>query len=118
MRNIISRFLVRASSSLLVVLVFALMASAEWKEKVIYNFQGGTDGTRPVGGMVFDKAGKLYGVTDGGGATGCLPADACGTVFQLKPPGKQGDPWSETILYVFKGPLFGDGSAPGGGLVI
>jgi hypothetical protein len=44
----------------LLVLVFALasVASAEWKEKVLYSFQGGTDGAVPAGGVIFDQEGK------------------------------------------------------------
>ena len=38
----------------------AAPASAEWKEKVLYSFQGGTnDGFVPAGGVVFDKQGNL-----------------------------------------------------------
>jgi hypothetical protein len=42
----------------------------------------------PDAGVVFDKAGNLYGArTDGG------------MVDQLAPPAKQGDPWTESVLY-------------------
>jgi uncharacterized repeat protein (TIGR03803 family) len=95
----------------------ASSASAEWKEKVLYSFQGGTDGILPVGRMVFDKAGRLYGATTDGGAYTCAPTQ-CGTVFQLAPPAKAGDPWSETVLYIFKGNASGDGNTPAGGLVM
>ena|SRR5271165_4606257 len=85
-----------------IAFVFVSLASAEGKEKVLYSFQGGTsDGEYPAGGVVFDKAGNLYGATtDGGGE--CPPAQ-CGTVFQLAPPAHEGDPWAETVLYIFKG---------------
>jgi hypothetical protein len=108
-----------ANRLLLVVFILALvsMASAEWKEKVLYSFQGGTtDGASPAGGVVFDKAGKLYGATtDGGGE--CPPAQ-CGIVFQLAPPAKKGDPWTETVLHVFKGNAAGDGNTPVGSVII
>jgi hypothetical protein len=91
-----------------VALTLAVPASASWKEKVLYSFQGGTnDGSVPAGGVVFDKAGNLYGATTDGGM-----------VYQLAPPAKQGDPWTETILYVFQGNSKGDGANPSGGLVI
>jgi uncharacterized repeat protein (TIGR03803 family) len=91
-----------------VAVALAVPASAEWKEKVLYSFQGGTkDGSVPAGGVVFDKAGNLYGATTDGGM-----------VYQLAPPAKQGDPWTETILYVFQGNSKGDGANPSGGLVI
>lgn len=47
----------------LAMLTLTSAASAEWNEKVLYSFQGGTDGATPTGGVVFDKAGNLYGVT-------------------------------------------------------
>jgi hypothetical protein len=86
----------------------AVPASAGWKEKVLYSFQGRTnDGSVPAGRVVFDKAGNLYGATTDGGM-----------VYQLAPPARQGDPWTETILYVFQGNSKGDGANPSGGLVI
>jgi len=89
------------------VVALASVASAEWKEKVLYSFQGGGDGAYPAGGVVFDKQGNLYGVTSDGGG-----------VYQLAPPAKQGGAWTETVLYVFKGNSEGDGATPEGGLVI
>ncbi len=99
----------------LAMLTLTSAASAEWKEKVLYSFQGGTgDGEYPAGGVVFDKAGNLYGVTtDGGGE--CPPAQ-CGIVFQLAPPAQKGDPWTETVLHIFKGN--GDGNTPAGSVII
>ncbi len=110
----------RAGRALLIVLatlVAATTASAEWKEQVLYSFQGGTnDGALPVGKVVFDSKGNLYGATTQGGGE-CPPAQ-CGTVFQLTPPAKSGDPWTETVLYIFKGRNSGDGNVPAGGLVM
>jgi len=103
---------------LLLILALATTASAEWNEKVLYSFQGHRDGQLPVGSIVFDSAGNLYGATTQGGATDCLPLADCGTVFQLTPPAKKGDPWTETVLYTFKGAKHSDGDAPAGGLVI
>ena len=102
---------------LLVILTLAATASAEWSEKVLYSFQGGTtDGSSPAGGVVFDAAGNLYGATDQGGGE-CPPAQ-CGTVFQLSRPTKSGDPWTETVLHVFKGNASGDGNTPVGSVII
>src|ERR1700723_74065 len=96
---------------LLFVVTLALVsaASAEWKEKVLYSFKGRKDGQLPVGSIVFDSAGNLYGATTQGGATNCSPLAGCGTVFQLTPPVKTGDPWTETVLYTFKGAKYSDG---------
>jgi uncharacterized repeat protein (TIGR03803 family) len=50
------------------------------EEKILYTFgsQAG-DGNTPIGGLVFDAAGNLYGVTADGGAYGS------GTVFEITP---------------------------------
>jgi len=93
---------------LIVVIAMASTASAEWKEKVLYSFQGGaSDGSVPAGGVVFDKQGNLYGATSDGGG-----------VYQLAPPATKGGAWTESVLYVFKGNTSGDGATPTGGLVI
>ena len=104
------------------LLIFALSlftlaghASAEWKEKVLYSFQGGADGAAPVGGVVFGPDGTLYGATQFGGADNCSPMAACGTVYQLTP--QKDGLWAETVLYVFKGKAFNDGEYPEGGLI-
>jgi hypothetical protein len=104
-----------------VILALAVNASAaSWKEKVLYSFQGGlTDGSTPAGGVVFDKAGNLYGATTGGGPDTCAPiGNECGLVFQLAPPVKQGDPWTGTIIFQFKGKGANDASAPSGGVIL
>src|SRR5271170_3913927 len=98
---------------ILIILSFTSPASAEWKEKVLHSFQGGTDGSLPAGGVVFDSAGNLYGVTTDGGLS--CPAPGCGTVFQLAPPARNGDPWTETVLHVFNG---NDGSRPAGSVIL
>ena len=109
-----NRFPVR-SCLLVVILSMATTASAEWKEKVLYSFQGGADGAAPVGGVVFGPDGSLYGATQFGGADNCSPMAACGTVYQLAPQ-KNGS-WAETVLYVFRGKAFNDGEYPEGGLI-
>ena len=64
----------------------------EWSETLLHSFTGGNDGDLPVGGLIFDMAGNLYGTTAGGGN------GAGGTVFELT--ASNGD-WSESILYNF-----------------
>ena len=85
--------------------MLAVPASAEWKEKVLYSFQGGTnDGSVPAGGVVFDSQGNLYGATTDGGPASCKPiGGACGTVFRLSPPTHSGASWTETLIYQFQG---------------
>jgi uncharacterized repeat protein (TIGR03803 family) len=63
----------------------------------LHLFQGGDDGQDPAGGLIFDQADNLYGVTGLGGGTGC-GGSGCGTVFQISPDG------TETILADFNTP--------------
>ena len=68
-------------------------AGGTWTEKVLYNFGGGTDGTAPYGGLIFDAAGNLYGTTSQGGTSNL------GTAFELTPAG--GGTWTEKVLHTF-----------------
>lgn len=73
-----------------------------WKRTSLYLFKPGTDGRSPVGGLVMDSSGNLYGTTSGGGSHSCTAGDVhltCGTVFELSPNGSGG--WSEKIIYNF-----------------
>jgi uncharacterized repeat protein (TIGR03803 family) len=65
-----------------------------WKQRVLYTFQGLSDGQNPVGGVVLDPAGNLYGTTFDGGVNGG------GTVYELSP---SGGGWTFTVLYSFSG---------------
>lgn len=56
-----------------------------WKETVIYNFTGATDGGFPGNNLVRDPAGRLYGITQSGGDLNCDFGVGCGTVFKLTP---------------------------------
>jgi uncharacterized repeat protein (TIGR03803 family) len=49
------------------------------KFSVLYSFRGGTDGRDPVGPLILDQAGNLYGTTSRGGNSDY------GTVFKLTP---------------------------------
>jgi uncharacterized repeat protein (TIGR03803 family) len=67
-----------------------------WTESVIYSFKlNGKDGVGPVGGVIFDSEGNLYGTTTSGS-----PYND-GTVFTLK-PGSHGR-LKETLLHTFRG---------------
>ena len=108
--------LIRISLLFAIALTLAVPASAEWKKKILYSLQGGTDGSLPAGGVIFDKAGNLYGETIEGGSTNCPPG-WCGTIYQLRPPQVKGGKWTEKVLYVFKGHNNNDGSSPSGSLI-
>lgn len=116
-RTMNSRFTSRWLVPFMAILILTSTASAKWNEKVLYSFQGGTDGATPAGGVVFDKSGNLYGATTDGGSTNCSPVAACGTVYQLAPPAKKGGAWTETILRVFQGKASNDGELPAGGVI-
>jgi hypothetical protein len=110
--------LLRWSIFYALILAVAPPVSAQWNEQVLYSFQGLPDGATPTGKIVFDKQGNLYGVTSEGGSSSCAGPAQCGTVYELSPPTKNGGPWTETILHVFQGRAFGDGSTPSGGPVM
>ncbi len=105
---------------LAVAVTLAVPASAEWKEKVLYSFQGGTnDGAFPVGGVVFDSQGNLYGVLQDYGPGSCAPiGNECGAVYQLSPPTQKGGSWTETLIYEFQGKGANDGESPNSGPLI
>src|SRR5271165_2425206 len=65
-----------------------------WTENTLYNFQSGSDGRRPTGGVIFDQSGNLYGTTEFGGWGGG------GTVFKLTPSGGS---WTYSLVYSFTG---------------
>ncbi len=73
--------------------VFELRPKARggWSEKTLYNFQDGEG--YPLGGVVIDSAGNLYGVTISGG-----PYQQ-GLVFELMPQSNGG--WKKKIIHVF-----------------
>ena len=111
-----ARVLTHAISAFVAISCLTSAASAQWNERVLYSFQGGTDGALPSGGLIHDKLGNLYGMTAEGGAPSCPPG-WCGTVYELSPPAQAGGAWTETLLYVFKGHDQNDGSSPSGGLI-
>jgi uncharacterized repeat protein (TIGR03803 family) len=82
---------------------------AAWTETILWSFAGGADGAGPLGGLIFDTKGALYGVTAQGGAANA------GTVFQLAPPEKRQTAWTKTTLYSFGGGA--DGADPQGSLI-
>jgi uncharacterized repeat protein (TIGR03803 family) len=98
--------------------VFKLSAGTggSWNEGAIHQFIGvNGDGAYPEAGVVFDKAGNLYGTTTIGGTNGggCGYGNGCGTVFALAP---NNGAWDEKILYRFTGGR--DGGGPYAGLIL
>lgn len=96
--------------------VFELIPSVggSWNLSVLYSFLGGTDGAFPVGNVIFDGQGRMYGVTQEGGVL--CPQSGCGTVFELVPSGP--GTWAETVIYRFAQGNSSDGLFPFAGLVL
>ena len=70
-----------------------------WTKTTLYEFQGTNDGQFPIGGLIMDSAGNLFGTTNGGMHGGA-------TVFELTPT--QGG-WDFATIYAFPGMLSGGG---------
>jgi len=79
---------------------------AGWRDSVLYSFQGGSDGSGPLGNLLFDSAGNLLGTASTGGDP-C----GCGVVFKLTP---NGSGWTQTVLHTFGAPP--DAASPSYGL--
>jgi uncharacterized repeat protein (TIGR03803 family) len=69
-------------------------ATMPWKFTDLHDFQGGADGNYPVGTLVFDGAGNLYGATRD-------INEGNGEVFQLSP--QTGGGWTEHVIYTLPG---------------
>jgi uncharacterized repeat protein (TIGR03803 family) len=111
--------IVKGAAVMFVMLsAFGAFAGAQttYTENTIYTFgtQNNPDGMNPLDdGLVFDKAGNLYGTTRSDSGYGY------GAVFELTPNGSGG--WTETVLHFFNPQSttnLNDGAAPGGSLAI
>ena len=89
--------------------VFKLMPNGA--ESVLYAFAGSSsdDGDGPIGNLISDNSGDLYGVTYYGGNSGSCGDVGCGTVFEVMSSGR------ENLLHAFQSGS--DGALPGGALV-
>jgi uncharacterized repeat protein (TIGR03803 family) len=77
-----------------------------WNEQVLYNFDN-SHGSEPIGSLVMDVQGNLYGSAPAGGR------ESGGAVFELT-PGENGA-WTKRNLYNFRGGT--DGRYPWGNLI-
>jgi uncharacterized repeat protein (TIGR03803 family) len=76
-----------------------------WKETILHEFKLQADGGYPIGGVILDSAGNVYGSTEFGGAFGV------GVVFELSR--SSSGVWSEAELFSFNGT---DGGEPWAGV--
>ncbi|HTS38725.1 MAG TPA: choice-of-anchor tandem repeat GloVer-containing protein [Candidatus Solibacter sp.] len=81
----------------------------------LHVFTGGIDGANPIGPLVQDAAGNLYGVAQSGGDLTCPEfflnaGDGCGVVFKIATD------HTFTVLHTFAGGA--DGAVPQGGLLL
>jgi uncharacterized repeat protein (TIGR03803 family) len=86
-------------------------SGGKWTRTVLHSFRGGSDGFSPIGTLIVDAAGNVYGVTSYGGNSSC--PNGCGTVYKLAPDGD--GKWTKTVLYQFSGK---DGASPISGLTL
>jgi hypothetical protein len=88
-----------------------------WTEAVLHRFTGGAGGATPIGAVVLDKGGNVYGTTYLGGTSSYGPL---GTVYKLARPASATTLWPLTILHDFGtgGGANMDGAYPYAGLLI
>jgi uncharacterized repeat protein (TIGR03803 family) len=93
--------------------VFELVRSSKrhYRERVLYSFKGGSDGSNPTSTLVFGASGELYGTTSNGGGSCGTYGYGCGVVFAFNPKNKK-----ERVLHSFGGT--NDGSHPYYGLLL
>ncbi len=82
-------------------------ANCFFTENVLYQFpvDSGLDGHDPIGDLIWDPMGNIYGTTGSGGTVDL------GTVFKMT---KSGSNWTEIPLHIFTGP---DGDGPVSGVI-
>jgi len=84
-------------------LLTAPSGGGSWKETVLHDFTGGSDGGYPAGTVTIGPNGVLYGAGSYSGV-----ANASGVIYQLA---QSGGAWTETVLHTF--PAFkGDATTP------
>jgi uncharacterized repeat protein (TIGR03803 family) len=88
--------------------VYELIATRDggWDETLIFAAQGGSAGSEPIDGVVFDPSGNLYGALEADGPFNW------GLIYQLSPSGPG---WKEQPAYIFDGGS--NGGVPEAGLI-
>jgi len=96
-------------------MVFELAPSGSggWNYRTLYRFRGKGDGAFPVGRLIMDAGGNLYGATERGGAAGGSCHHFCGIVFKLT-PSSTGE-WTKSLIFAFS---LDNGSMPESGVTM
>ena len=81
-------------------------ALMDWTETILYRFTGRDDGAVPVGDIVLDLSGNIYGTTAAGGSS------QQGTVYKVIPSNGS---WTQNVLWSFTGG--NDGGKPATGVI-
>lgn len=119
-RHFVLKFVCGIAAMLALPLVGAVadaQTSSAINYKVIADFDV-TNGSDPVGNLVIDRSGNIYGVAAHGGSMSpefCYQYDGCGTVFELSPSASG---WTLTLIHAFIGDSATDGAFPVSGLTL
>ena len=109
----INRFSVGWAGTIIVTAVSLFIGTNAWAQnlRAIHGFCNcPNNGFSPIGGLVFDNAGNLYGTTTGGGSLGY------GAVYQLIP--QSDGAWVSRVIHSFDPNGIRDGFNPEGTLII
>jgi uncharacterized repeat protein (TIGR03803 family) len=63
-----------------------------WKQNILYSFANGSGGASPSGNLILATAGRIYGAATG---------EDNAVVFEIAPPAKSGEPWTQSVVYQF-----------------
>lgn len=90
--------------------------NCDWRETLLHSFRAETetDGAHPVGSIVIDSSGVLYGVTYVGWGHAGAEQIVTGKIYDLTPPTAGNPNWTLTILHAFSPD---DGQRPLAGLI-
>lgn len=89
---------------------------SNYSERILYAFQGGSDGATPIASVLVDGSGNIWGASHSGGGGPCTSTTnvtGCGTVFELTPNGSS---YTERVVHAFQGGS--DGAYPADSLIM
>jgi hypothetical protein len=94
-------------------------SGGSWIESILYNFCSSAncnDGAIPIGSLVADSVGNLYGLAASGGIPCAKNSLGCGVAYELSPPSVPGGAWTYSVIYAFcsvlNGAICSDGADP------